>query len=118
MIGVWKGEYLEEGGTLKRWTQTRDADGTYTIEFSFAETNGTIKHFTELGRWWIQDGLFHEVTLPDMRQSDKYAYSFKKNECVNFVLVESNGLAEGTNGYAFSECLVEDSPPASISGSI
>ncbi|MBA3756621.1 MAG: hypothetical protein H0X02_10495, partial [Nitrosomonas sp.] len=32
LIGVWKGEYTEQDGTIKRWTQTRNADGTYAIE--------------------------------------------------------------------------------------
>ena len=114
LIGVWKGEYLEEGGTLRRWIQTRNADGTYAIEFSFTEVSGATKSFTESGRWWIQDGLFHEIALPDKEQPDKYQYSFKANACVSFVLAES----EGGNGYAFSECLEADSPPATISGSI
>lgn len=115
LIGVWKGEHTEPGGTIKRWTQTRNADGTYTIEFGFTELNGVTKHFTESGRWWIMNGVFHEIALPDMGQPDKYQYAFKEKDCVNFVLVESNGLAEGTDGYAFQECLVANSPPASIS---
>lgn len=118
LIGIWKGEYLEEGGMIKSWVQKRNADGTYVIEFRFTETNGIIKHFTESGRWWIQDGLFHEIALPDMKRPDKYKYSFKEKECVNFVLVESNGLIESADNYAFNECLIEDPSSASISESI
>lgn len=120
LIGVWKGEYTEQDGTIKHWTQTRNADGTYAIEFSFIELeDGTTKNFTESGRWWVQEGLFHEIALPDMRQPDKYQYSFREKECVSFVLVESNELTESTtDSYVFSECLIEDSPPANFSGSI
>ena len=118
LIGVWKGEYTEEGGTIKSWTQTRNADGTYMIEFSFTEPDDTVKSFTESGRWWVQNALFYEIALPDMAQPDKYKYFFKEKECVSFVLVESNGLTEGTDGYAFKECLAADSPPASFGGSI
>ncbi len=37
LIGVWSGEYLGKGSTSKS--------------------------FVESGRWWIQGGLFHEITL-------------------------------------------------------
>lgn len=118
LIGVWKGEYTEQDGTIKRWVQTRNADGTYAIEFSFTELEGTTQSFTESGRWWVKEGLFHEIALPDMGQPDKYQYSFKEKGCVSFVLVESNGLTESTDSYVFSECLIEDSPPANFNGSI
>lgn len=88
--------------------QTRNADDMYAIEFSFTEVNGAVKSFSESGRWWIQDDLFQEIALPD-----KYQYSFTGKECVSFVLIESDGLAEEANGYTFSECLVVDSPLAS-----
>jgi hypothetical protein len=118
LIGVWTGEYLEEGGTLKRWTQTRNADGTYAIEFSFTGVDGTVRGFIESGRWWIKDGLFHEIALPEKGYPDKYQYFFRKKECVDFVLVESEGFAEEPDSYVFSECLTADSPPARIGGSI
>lgn len=118
LIGVWKGEYAEQSGTIKSWIQTRNADGTYTIEFSFTEPDGTTKSFTESGRWWVQNAFFYEIAQPDMKQPDKYGYSFKEKECVSFVLVENNGLTEGADGYAFRECFAADSPPASIGGSI
>lgn len=118
LIGVWSGEYLEEGGTIKRWTQTRNADGTYSIDFSFTAADETTKSFTESGRWWIKDGLFHEIALPEKGHPDKYRYSFKKKDCVSFVLVESEGFAEEEDSYAFSECLEADSPPANFGKSI
>ncbi len=37
LIGVWKGKHQEKGSVLKQWVQTRNADGTYVIEFSFTE---------------------------------------------------------------------------------
>lgn len=118
LIGVWTGEYLEEGGTLKRWKQTRNADGTYIVEFSFMEKDETARDFTESGRWWIKDGLFHEIALPEKGHPDKYRYSFKKKGCVSFQLVESEGFAEEEGSYVFSECLEADSPPANFSNSI
>lgn len=118
LIGVWKGEYLEEGGAIKKWTQTRNADGTYTIDFSFTELDGATKSFTELGKWWVKGSFFYEVALPQKGRPDKYQYSFRKIECVSFALVESDGLTEGLDSYEFSECLVADSPPAIIGESI
>ncbi len=118
LIGVWKGEYTEKSGTIKSWIQTRNADGTYTIEFSFKEPDDTIKSFTESGRWWVQDALFYEIVLLDMAQPDKYKYSFKEKECVSFLLVESNGLIEGIDAYSFRECAITDSSPVSMDSSI
>ena len=118
LVGVWKGEYTKQSGTIKSWTQTRNADGTYTIEFSFTKPDNTTKSFMESGRWWVRDALFYEIALPDMTQPDKYKYSFKEKECVSFVLIESNGLIEGIDAYSFRECLIADSPPASIGSSI
>ncbi len=118
LIGVWEGEYVEESGTVKKWTQIRNADGTYTIEFSFTELDDTVKSFTESGRWWVKGSFFYEVALPQEERPDKYQYFFKKKDCVSFVLVESDGLAEGTGNYEFSECLVADLPPATVGKSI
>jgi hypothetical protein len=109
LIGVWKGEYVEKDGTTKSWKQTRNADGTYIINYSFIETDGVPSHFTESGRWWIQSSLFHEFALPDMKHPDKYKYSFTSKECVNFTLVES------AVDYIFTECLIADSPSTTIS---
>ena len=113
LIGVWEGKYTEPSGTVKSWTQTRKADGSYFIEFSYTELNGTKKHFTESGRWWIKDGLFHELASSDMEQPDKYQYQFKQLDCVNFALVDSAELPEGLESYEFSECLVKDGPVVS-----
>ncbi len=119
LIGVWKGEHREEGGTIKRWLQTRNADGTYEIEFSFTESDGATKSFSEAGRWWVQDGIFYEVALPEKEQPDKYRYFFNIRECVSFVLIEKEQSAtDSTDSYAFSECLIADSPPATIGRSI
>lgn len=118
LIGLWKGEHAEQSGTIKSWAQTRNADGTYTIEFSFKEPDDTTKSFTESGRWWVQGALFYEIALPDMAQPDKYKYSFKEKDCVSFVLVESNGSTEGIDAYSFRECLIADSPPVSMGSSI
>lgn len=117
LIGVWTGEYLEQGGTLKRWIQTRNADGTYTIEFSFTAADHTVSSFVESGRWWIKEGLFHEIALPEKGHPDKYRYSFKNKDCVSFVLVESEGFSED-DSYVFSECLEANSPPANLGKSI
>lgn len=118
LIGVWSGEYLEEGGTLKSWVQTRNADGTYSIDFSFKEPDGTIRRFTESGQWWIMDRLFHELASSGMTHPDKYRYAFDEKRCVRFELIESDGYAEETDRYVFSECLTADSPPAVFGESI
>lgn len=118
LIGVWTGEYLEEGGALKSWVQTRNADGTYSIDFSFKEPDGTIRSFTESGRWWIKENLFHEFAAPEMAHPDKYRYTFQEKNCVRFELIESDGYTEEAGTYVFNECLTADSPPAVFGESI
>lgn len=118
LIGMWSGEYLEEGGTLKSWIQTRNADGTYSINFSFKEPNGSVKSFTEAGHWWIKENLFHELATTDMAHPDKYRYTFLDKHCVRFQLFESDGYAEDIDSYTFTECLIADSPPATFSETI
>ncbi|MBX3616758.1 MAG: hypothetical protein KF839_06330 [Nitrosomonas sp.] len=118
LIGVWSGEFLETGGLLKRWTQIRNADGSYTVDFSFTGPNGESTYFTESGRWWVEKGLFHEISLPDMKFPDKYRYSFKEKDCVWFDLTESDGFAEESGSYLFRECLIADSPPVIINNPI
>lgn len=118
LIGVWTGEYLEQGGTLKTWVQTRNADGTYSIDFNLKAPDGTIQSFTESGHWWIKENLFHEQTVSETLHPDKYRYFFKKKDCVEFDLIESEGYAEEAGTYRFSECLIADSPPAVFGESI
>lgn len=117
LIGVWKGEHKEKGGTVKSWTQTRKADGTYTIEFSFTEINGRVQSFTESGRWWIMGDLFHEISSTGMEKPDRYQYQFRKMDCVTFVLVGTDGLVEEVDNYEFSECFSKDSPLAGMNQS-
>ncbi len=113
LIGVWAGEYLDKEGTLKKWIQTRNADGTYTIDFSYRETDGGVKRFSESGRWWVKDKLFHEMALMDMQRPDKYRYRLDE-KCVYFELVEDGELMDQFEDYSFNECLIENSHQANI----
>lgn len=115
LIGIWAGEYREKNGTLKKWIQTRNADGSYIIDFSYHETNGEMKSFTESGKWWVKNRFFHEMTQTDMRRPDKYRYHVA-DKCVYFELVEDSELVTQFEEYSFNECLTNDSPQASIKG--
>ncbi len=111
LIGIWEGEYIEKNGTLKKWVQTRKADGSYQINFSFTEIDGTINSFSESGKWWIKDGLFHELEPSWMKEADIYQYQFKSQDCIHFELVSGNDLTKDIDDdYTFSECLVKDAP--------
>ena len=105
LIGIWEGEYLEKDGAIKKWTQTRKENGTYLIEFQFVEPDGTSNHFSENGQWWIQDGLFYEVAPSWMKRPDSYQYRFKENQCLEFLLVDSDESIEDIGKYTFVECL-------------
>lgn len=110
LIGVWEGEYIEKTGTIKKWMQIRKADGSYKIDFSFQEIDGSVNQFSESGKWWVQDGLFHELAPSWMKEADIYQYQFKKRDCVSFVLVSGNESTEEVDGYEFTECLAKDAP--------
>ncbi len=110
LIGVWEGEYIEKTGTIRKWMQIRKADGSYQIDFSFKEVDGSVNHFSESGKWWIQDGLFHELTPSWMKEADIYQYDFKKKDCVSFTFVSGNESTEDIGDYEFTECLAKDAP--------
>ena len=110
LIGVWEGEYIERNGTIRKWMQVRKADGTYKIDFSFKDVDGTVNQFSESGKWWVQDGLFHELAPSWMKEADIYQYHFKKRDCVSFVLVSGNEATEEIEDYEFTECLAKDAP--------
>ncbi|MCB1936005.1 MAG: hypothetical protein KDF59_08690 [Nitrosomonas sp.] len=110
MIGIWQGEYTEKDGALKSWIQTRNEDGSYRIEFRFIELDGTIHRLTEEGKWWIDKGLFYEITPSWMTQPDAYQYHFQDNGCIAFLLVESYKSAEDVGQYQFVECLSDSQP--------
>jgi len=110
MIGIWQGEYTEEDGALKRWIQIRNEDGTYRIEFRFIELDGIVHRLAEDGKWWVEKGLFYEITPSWMTQPDVYQYRFQDNECIEFLLVESHESAEDIGQYQFVECLSDHQP--------
>ena len=112
LIGAWTGEYIEEDGATKSWTQKRKADGTYLIEFKFMELDGTINRFTEAGKWWVKDGLFHEIAPAWMKNSDSYQYQFKDDRCIEFLLVDSHESIDEIGQYRFVECLSDEVPLA------
>ncbi len=105
LVGVWSGEHEEQDGSTRSWTQERRADGTYSIDFIFMERDGMISRLTETGRWWVKDGLFHELELPYMRRPDSYQYRFKDNRCIEFLLVASEDSDDDIGRYRFVECL-------------
>lgn len=105
LIGTWQGEYDEEDGSLKSWVQTRSENGTYQIEFHFAEADGAVHRLAEEGKWWIESGLFYEIAPSWMTQPDAYQYRFQDNGCIEFLLVASHESAEDVGRYRFVECL-------------
>ncbi|SFK28054.1 hypothetical protein SAMN05216302_100377 [Nitrosomonas aestuarii] len=114
LVGVWEGEYLEKDGTIKKWMQTRKEDGTYRIEFRLVEVDGTVNRFSELGLWWIKDGLFHELVPSSMEHPDSYQYHFKDDNCIEFLLVDSLESIDDIGKYYFVECRSDTIPLAIV----
>ena len=88
-VGNWVGESLLNGvdggpdNKLNTWVQKRFVDGTYTILFMTIDVdNNEVVRSVESGRWWIEDGKFHEINTDWVKKtSDVYEYIIiSKNE--------------------------------------
>ncbi|MBK7637548.1 MAG: hypothetical protein IPJ13_27090 [Saprospiraceae bacterium] len=65
----------------------RNPDGTFKLLFKTIE-NERIKEFTEIGTWWVQNGVFyefHEVS----NLTDTYKYKVLNNDLVKFEIIHS-----------------------------
>ena len=55
-IGTWEGKHFDKkSGQLRKWTQTRKDDGTYSIQLKYFDKNEKLLSQTiETGHWWIK----------------------------------------------------------------
>ncbi|WP_460219451.1 hypothetical protein [Psychroserpens sp. MEBiC05023] len=84
LVGQWKGN--ESGniieGMTSEWTMIRNVDGTFSLDVKATLDNEIIEG-TELGIWWIEDGLFHEFHN-DSGKTDIYYYEIISKTQIKF----------------------------------
>lgn len=74
LVGVWFGSETDKQikGVSKKWEMTRNADGTFIIDFEFTQ-NGHTQNTQETGNWWIENGKFYEYH-DYSNETDVYEY--------------------------------------------
>ena len=85
LIGVWDGIETNEDfdGIEKKWEMIRRDDGTFTLSFTYSE-NGNPQNKIETGKWWIDNGKFHEYN--DVSgNTDIYKYKVLNNDQIKFI---------------------------------
>ncbi|TMP29249.1 hypothetical protein CWB99_02355 [Pseudoalteromonas rubra] len=59
LVGTWLGEKeIQETGTIRRWTNTRTADGHYNIKFTSYRDGEVVDERTESGLWSYSGCLY------------------------------------------------------------
>lgn len=104
LIGTWEGGNVMKDGTNKKWKQIRGSDGDYTIFFGYSEMDGVSYETKESGRWWIEDGHFHEINPSRSSQPDIYEYEFYSKDCIKYNLLSRVESGDVQEGYSFTEC--------------
>ncbi|WP_332019247.1 lipocalin family protein, partial [Kaistella sp.] len=75
LVGVWSGSEKDQqiDGVSKKWDMTRNADGTFILDFVFTQ-NGRTQETQETGNWWIEGNKFYEYH-EESGKTDVYTYS-------------------------------------------
>jgi hypothetical protein len=104
LVGIWEGETLRKDGTLKKWIQTRTNDGEYRIEFKGYENGAFIGSSVEDGKWWIEDGHFHEINSELFKEPFIYKLTWLDEYCIQMQSISRDAAGDEYEGYTFSEC--------------
>ena len=75
LVGVWSGSEKDQqiDGVEKKWDMTRNADGTFVLDFAFTQ-NGRTQETQETGNWWVKGNKFYEYH-EESGKTDVYTYS-------------------------------------------
>lgn len=90
LVGVWFGSENDKqiAGVSKKWEMTRNADGTFKLDFEFTQ-NGQTQNTQEKGDWWIENGKFYEYHS-DSDLTDVYEYKPMGKTRVKFKATKMN----------------------------
>ena len=102
LVGVWSGSEKDQqiDGVSKKWDMTRNADGTFILDFVFTQ-NGRTQETQETGNWWIKGNKFYEYH-EESGKTDVYTYSVLNENQIKF---KSQSISVGMNNdsYEFTD---------------
>ena len=107
LVGVWKG--AESGniieGMSSEWVMTRHLNGSFSLDYK-ATLDDELFEGTEIGTWWIENGLFHEFH-EDSGKTDTYHYEILNKTQIKFK-AEKIAIAVVNEHYEFIDTKISD----------
>lgn len=106
LIGCWKGSETDQQikGLSKYWVSCRSADGTSTLLYVAIDRNGEVTQETENGKWWVENGKYHELHNVD-GVTDIYSYEVI-GDSIKFKSIEMLGRKD--DSYVFFDYKIEE----------
>lgn len=102
LVGVWSGFEKDQQieGVEKKWEMTRNADGTFILDFVFTQ-NGRTQETQETGNWWVEGNKFYEFH-EESGKTDVYTYSVLNENQVKFKS-QSISISMSNDSYEFTD---------------
>lgn len=106
-VGVWKGSEKDNQvkGLSKEWTMTRNADGTFILDFKTKMKGGKTDGFIEKGKWWVKDNKFYEYH-EDSDMTDVYNFDVLNEKQIKFKAI-SISVEQENEEYEFIDTKVK-----------
>ncbi len=100
-VGVWIGAEKDnqEEGMSKEWTMTRNADGSFLLDFKTKRKGYKPDRFTEKGKWWIKDKKFYEYH-ENSGMTDVYTFEVLNENQIKFKVFDLS-FDQNNNSYEF-----------------
>lgn len=102
LLGSWHGSEKDnqKKNLTKYWIQHRFDDGTFILLFTTID-HGEVDSFVEKGKWWVENGVFHELHFTSGK-TDTYTYQYDGENSVKFK-AKRMAIAMENSQYEFSE---------------
>ena len=81
-------------------------DGTYLLLSTAIPKKGEVESFAERGKWWIENGLFHELHFVSGK-TDIYTFEVLDDEHIKFKL-KSTEFNPANSNYEFIDTKIEE----------
>lgn len=100
LFGSWEGSEKDnqKKNLEKHWIMHRFENGNFVLLFTMIE-DGAVDSFSETGKWWIENGQFHEYHN-NTKLTDVYSYQMLDPEHVKFK-AKSLSLDHDNQQYEF-----------------
>lgn len=91
-VGRWTGHtYYPVNNVYMEWVSDQRADGTYSTLFTEYYVDGIRKDpVYESGKWWLEDGFYHEINPEIMTKPDVYRILLINEEVMIYQLISTD----------------------------